>query len=100
MKILLTLYLFILLPFVGYAQQVITVEQGNAKSLLDAINLANKTNAEKTAPRLYILIPDGLYDLGETVLTKITGHRIALIGQSTPRRSPSGIRSRGRRSSG
>ena len=81
-KILLTLYLFILLPFVGYAQQVITVEQGNAKSLLDAINLANKTNAEKTAPRLYILIPDGLYDLGETVLTKITGHRIALIGQS------------------
>ena len=67
---------------VGYAQQVITVEQGNAASLLDAIGQANERNAEKTASRLYILIPDGVYDLGETVLTKITGHHIALIGQS------------------
>ena len=45
-KILLTLYLFILLPFVGYAQQVITVEQGNAKSLLDAINLTESNRLD------------------------------------------------------
>jgi hypothetical protein len=44
---------------------------------------ANKLNADKDANQLFILIPDGFYDLGETVLTKITGHHIALIGQST-----------------
>ena len=65
------------------AQQVITVEKGNAKSLLDAVAQANKLNADKDANQLFILIPDGFYDLGETVLTKITGHHIALIGQST-----------------
>ena len=64
------------------AQQVITVEKGNAKSLLDAVAQANKLNADKDANQLFILIPDGFYDLGETVLTKITGHHIALIGQS------------------
>ena len=67
---------------VGYAQQVITVQQGDAQSLLNAIKQANERNAEKTAQWLFILIPDGVYDLGETVLTKITGHHIALIGQS------------------
>ena len=67
---------------VSHAQQVIKVEKSNAKSLLDAVAQANKTNAEQTAKQLFILIPDGFYDLGETVLTKITGHNIALIGQS------------------
>ena len=64
------------------AQQVITVKKGDAKSLLEAVEQANKQNTEKDAPRLFILIPDGLYDLGEKVLTRITGHNIALIGQS------------------
>ena len=54
---------------VGYAQQVITVQQGSAASLLDAIKQANERNAEKTAQWLFILIPDGVYDLGETVFT-------------------------------
>ena len=67
---------------IGYAQQVIKVEKGNAKSLLDAVAQANKMNADKTAKQLFILIPDGFYDLGETVLTRITGYNIALIGQS------------------
>ena len=67
---------------VGYAQQVITVKKGDANSLLGAIEQANKTNAEKDAKQTFILIPDGFYDLGETVLTPITGHNIALIGQS------------------
>ena len=64
------------------AQHVIVVEKDNGQSLLDAVKEANVTNADKNAKRLYILIPDGHYDLGETVLTQITGHNIALIGQS------------------
>ena len=52
------------------------------QSLLAAIEKANLHNANVDAERLYILIPDGFYDLGDKVLTKITGHNIALIGQS------------------
>ena len=68
---------------VASAQRVIVVEKGNVQSLLDAIKTANQTNADKGAKRMYVLIPDGFYDLGKTVLTQITGHNIALIGQST-----------------
>ena len=64
------------------AQQVVVVKKNDAQSLLDAVAQANKVNADKQAETCYILIPDGVYDLGEAVLTKITGHHIALIGQS------------------
>lgn len=64
------------------AQQVLIVKKGDARSLLATIEQANKLNAAKDAERLYVLIPDGVYDLGDKVLTRITGHRIALIGQS------------------
>lgn len=74
--------LFLLAVLTGFAQQVIVVKKGDAQSLLDAVAQANKTNADKNAQRFYILIPDGFYDLGEKVLTCITGHNIALIGQS------------------
>ena len=74
--------LFLLAVLTGFAQQVIVVKKGDAQSLLDAVAQANKTNADKNAQRFYILIPDGFYDLGEKVLTRITGHNIALIGQS------------------
>lgn len=67
---------------VGYGQRVIRVEKGSVKSLLDAVAQANRSNADKDSEQLFILIPDGFYDLGETVLTRITGHHIALIGQS------------------
>jgi hypothetical protein len=64
-------------------QNVINVEAGNAASLLSAIEQANRQNADpKTAEWLYIMIPDGIYDLGSRVLTTITGHRVALIGES------------------
>ena len=82
MKRLILLAIGCCLLAVSHAQQVIRVEKGNAKSLLEAVAQANKMNADKTAKQLFILIPDGFYDLGETVLTKITGHNIALIGQS------------------
>ena len=82
MKRLILLAIGCCLLAVSHAQQVIRGEKGNAKSLLEAVAQANKMNADKTAKQLFILIPDGFYDLGETVLTKITGHNIALIGQS------------------
>ena len=64
------------------AQEVMYIPKNDVKALLVAIEAANKKNAEKDSKPLYILIPDGFYDLGGTVLTKITGHNIALIGQS------------------
>ena len=64
------------------AQEVMYIPKNDVKALLVAIEVANKKNAEKDSKPLYILIPDGFYDLGGTVLTKITGHNIALIGQS------------------
>lgn len=64
-------------------QQTIIVKKGDAASLLAAVKQANERNADPSAKRLYVLIPDGYYDLGQTVLTQITGHNIAFIGQST-----------------
>ena len=63
-------------------QRVLLVEKGSAESLLATIAEANTLNADKDAERLFILIPDGFYDLGETVLTRVSGHNVALIGQS------------------
>jgi hypothetical protein len=65
-----------------YAQRTIIVEKGSVQSLLAAISEANSQNADSTAERLFILIPDGYYDLDETTLTRISGHNIALVGQS------------------
>lgn len=64
------------------ADNTIVVKDGDAESLLQAIEQANRQNADSTAERLFILLPDGLYDLGERVLTTITGHNVSLIGQS------------------
>ena len=51
------------------ADNTIVVKAGDAESLLQAIEQANRQNADSTAERLFILLPDGLYDLGERVLT-------------------------------
>ena len=83
MKGQLLLFVALWMTLTGFAQRTLVVKKDDAKSLLDAISMANKLNAEPDAERLYILIPDGYYDLGETTLTRISGHQIALIGQST-----------------
>ena len=80
-KLLLTAF-FLLTMTALQAQEVMWIPKGDAKALLVAIEVANKKNADKDAKQLFIMIPDGFYDLGATVLTKITGHNIALIGQS------------------
>ena len=64
------------------AEAQIVVEAGNAERLLQAIEQANKQNADATSKRLFILVPNGVYDLGKRTLTAITGHRIALVGES------------------
>jgi pectin methylesterase-like acyl-CoA thioesterase len=60
----------------------IKVKAGDAQSLLDAIAKADTMNADTMSERLFILIPNGVYDLGERVLTTISGHNVALVGES------------------
>lgn len=58
------------------------VTPNDVNSLLDVIEAACGTNSSVDSERTFIWIPDGLYDLKETVLTNISGHNISLIGQS------------------
>ncbi len=64
------------------AQRIILVDKGNIQSLLDAISQANQLNSNPDAERTIILIPDGVYDLGDKVLTRISGHHVSLVGES------------------
>jgi len=84
-KLLSTILLFCLLAVpisLSAGKRYILVKAGDAESLLDAINLAAVMNADTLSERLFILIPNGFYDLGEEVLTPILGHNVALVGQS------------------
>ena len=58
------------------------VKPGNAESLLDVLDIVNGINASKDAERSFIYLPNGVYDLNETVKTLISGHNISIIGQS------------------
>lgn len=58
------------------------VKPGDATSLIDVIEAVSTINANATAERAFIFIPDGKYDLKQTVLTNLSGHNISLIGQS------------------
>ena len=71
-----------MMPLAMKGQRVIVVEKNSVESLLAAISEANQRNDTVTAERLFIMIPDGVYDLGETTLTRISGHNIALVGES------------------
>ena len=83
MKRLVVLFTLVLMALGCFSQRVIVVQKGSVQSLLEAISQANRLNASPDAERLFILIPDGYYDLGETALTRISGHQVALVGQST-----------------
>ena len=74
---------FALVALVCHGQHCIEVKKGDAQSLLEAIAEANRLNVAADAKPLFILIPDGDYNLGDRVLTRITGNHIAFIGQST-----------------
>ena len=58
------------------------VKPGDANSLLDVLDVVNSTNADREAHRAFIFLPDGVYDLNETVKIPISGHNISIIGQS------------------
>jgi len=62
--------------------QKIQVEAGNAESLLAAIHEANQKHDGEQTDWLYIMIPNGTYDLGEQVLTTLTANHVALKGES------------------
>jgi hypothetical protein len=59
------------------------VKPGDASSLIDVIDMVNGINGSRDAERSFIFLPDGTYDLKQTVLTAISGHNISIIGQST-----------------
>ena len=58
------------------------VKDGNAESLIEVIEVVNGLNSQKDAERAFIFVPDGIYDLRQTVKTAISGHNISIIGQS------------------
>jgi len=62
------------------AGQWITVKAGDASSLIDAIDAANGMAGDE---RVYIFLPNGTYDLGQTCLTQIGRDNVSIIGQST-----------------
>ena len=58
------------------------VKAGDAGSLIDVLDVVNGVNAQKDAERTFIYLPNGTYDLKQTVLTAVSGHNISLIGES------------------
>ena len=59
-----------------------TVKAGDAKGFISALETANGSNTAADAPRAYIFLPNGTYDLGEACLTTISGNNISIIGES------------------
>ena len=59
-----------------------TVKAGDAKSFSTTLEIVNAANAATDAPRSYIFLPDGTYDLGDKCLTQISGNNISIIGES------------------
>ena len=59
-----------------------TVKAGDAKSFSTTLEIVNAANAATDAPRSYIFLPNGTYDLGDKCLTQISGNNISIIGES------------------
>lgn len=58
------------------------VKAGDVSSFLDALDAANGSNGVAGAPRVYIYLPNGDYNLGERCLTPVSGNNISIIGES------------------
>ena len=59
-----------------------TVKAGDAQSFITTLETVNGANAAADAPRSYIFLPNGTYDLGDACLTTISGNNISIIGES------------------
>lgn len=64
------------IPVVDETTGYYMVGAGDAAGLILAINSANANAGSK------IFLPNGTYDLGETILTTVSGSNISLIGES------------------
>ena len=82
-KVTLALLLLFTSLFATAGKRYIEVKAGDVQSLLQALDEAAKLNDSPTAKPLFILIPDGVYDLADKVLTTVSGYNIALVGEST-----------------
>ena len=58
------------------------VNPDDGKSFLDIIRIANSLNTTKNAERIYVFLPKGTYDLGNTVEATISAYNVSIIGQS------------------
>ncbi len=58
------------------------VKAGDVNALFSTLEIVNAKNAASDAEPSYIFLPDGTYDMGETVLTAISGSNISIVGQS------------------
>ncbi len=58
------------------------VKAGDVDALFSTLEIVNAKNAAADAAPAYIFLPDGTYDMDETVLTAISGNNISIIGQS------------------
>lgn len=58
------------------------VNPGKVTGLTNALEELTVKNAKEKAERSFIFLPNGTYDLEETVKTAITGYNISIIGQS------------------
>ena len=80
---LLLIALCLLLPAMQMAKpRFLVVKAGDAESLLATLEEASRLNVDTTSERLYVLIPNGYYDLGERALTTIWGHNLSIVGES------------------
>lgn len=59
-----------------------TVKAGDAQSFITTLETVNGANATTDAPRSYIFLPNGTYDLDEACLTTISGNNISIIGEN------------------
>lgn len=59
-----------------------TVKAGDAQSFITTLETVNGANAATDAPRSYIFLPDGTYNLDEACLTTISGNNISIIGEN------------------
>ena len=58
------------------------VKAGDAQSFITTLETVNGANAATDAPRSYIFLPNGTYDLDEACLTTISGNNISIIGEN------------------
>lgn len=59
-----------------------TVKAGDAQSFITTLETVNGANAATDAPRSFIFLPNGTYDLDEACLTTISGNNISIIGEN------------------